>query len=180
MITIHPKDEARDMWETCCERYVQLLMPWCKPKDYFPHSFIHPFIQKETGRCFRKYEILKCFNLGCSAVDSKKQTNKFSQKTKHEEHTVLVFYTFYTFKDPIFFKSSKQPLTFRGQIKKGITNSRWFFVVVEETKQLEINSKEKNCFLQKNRSYHEGHRSYMTVFLAYFVFDLTFNIKTAD
>ena len=39
------------------------------------------------------------FNLRSSTVDSKKQTNKFSQKTKHEEHTVfyihIVFYIFF-------------------------------------------------------------------------------------
>ena len=31
----------------------------------------------------------------CSTVDSKKQTNKFSQKTKHEEHTTLDFYIYF-------------------------------------------------------------------------------------
>ena len=76
---------VKDMCSYYCHNETEGLLP----------SLVH--VKKETGRCFRKYEILKCFNLGCSAVDSKKQTNKFSQKTKHEEHTVLVSYTFYTF-----------------------------------------------------------------------------------
>ena len=98
IITIFLKDEPTHMKQEICGRHAVKDM-----SSYYCHN-VNRRITSLTHSCwkrnremFQKYEILKCFNLGCSAVDSKKQTNKFSQKTKHEEHTVLVFYTFYTF-----------------------------------------------------------------------------------